>query len=209
MDSYISVAKAAQGAITEKKSVFTAYVSPAEDEAAAIFFIGEVSGNNAKASHNVYAYRVGVGRTDEKYSDAGEPPGTAGLPVLSVLRKEGLTNVAVVITRFFGGVLLGAGGLSRAYQAACRAGLMNAGLAEMRPYQILTATVPYAYAGKIIYDAPRCGYIVKDAAYLEDAAFTVHLPVQDAGAFEERVRDMTNGAAVITRGECIYHAEHI
>ena len=209
MNSYVSVAKTAQGTITEKKSVFTAYVSSAGDEAAAFAFIGEVSGNNAKASHNVYAYRVGVNRTDEKYSDAGEPSGTAGLPVLSVLRKEGLTNVAVVVTRFFGGILLGAGGLSRAYQAACKAGLSSAGLAGMKPYQILTAAVPYAYAGKIIYDAPHYGYIVKDAVYLEDVAFTVHLPVRDAGAFTKRVMDMTNGAAVVTRGECIYHAENI
>jgi len=204
MDSYRSVAKAAQAETTEKKSVFTAYVSPAANEAEAMAFVSEVSGRNANAGHNVYAYRVGLTRTDEKYSDAGEPSGTAGLPALSVLRKEGIVNVAVVITRFFGGILLGASGLVRAYSGACKAGIDAAGIAEMRLTFVYSLTIPYTYAGKIAFDAPRVGFIIADTAYSEHVTITVRVLADNAINFERHITETTNGEEKVERTGSMY-----
>ena len=204
MDSYRSVAKAAQAETIEKKSVFTTYVSPAASEAEALAFVSEASGRNANAGHNVYAYRVGLSRTDEKYSDAGEPSGTAGLPALSVLRKEGIINVAVVIARFFGGILLGASGLVRAYSGACKAGIDAAGIAVMRLTFVYGLTTPYTYAGKIAFDAPRIGFIIANTTYGEHVTITARVLADNAVAFERYITETTNGEAVVERTGSMY-----
>ena len=204
MIEYKSPAAAARTEITEKKSRFIASVTPAADIESALSFIETVKKEYADASHNVYAYRVGINRIDEKYSDDGEPSGTAGLPVLSVIRKEGLMNAAVVVTRYFGGIMLGAGGLVRAYSSACKAGIDCAGAAVMRLFQILSVTVPYAVSGKIQHEAAHGGYTVRNVIYTENVELIIHILSEKSDMLIKDIIDMTSGSAAVVRGECIY-----
>ena len=208
MENYKTLTAESSAELITKKSIFVARAAPVNDESAALSFIESVKKNNREANHNVYAYRVGIGSIYEKYSDDGEPSGTAGLPVLSVLKKEDITNAVVVVMRYFGGIMLGAGGLVRAYGAACKAGVDAAGIAVMRLMQILSVTVPYAYAGKIQREAEAgfssCGFIIKDVYYTENVEFIIHTPADDAERFIRSAADMTNGSATVIENDNIY-----
>ena len=203
MNPYLTIASASEAEIIEKKSRFTARVSHVASESEALAFIEGVKNFNREASHNVYAFRVGIDMIYEKYSDAGEPSGTAGLPVLSVLKKENLTNAAVVVTRIFGGILLGAGGLARAYAAACKAGIDAAGIKLMRATLLFTAAVSYAHVGRLQRDESR-GYIIRDVIYSERAEFVLHSYAEDADGVIKYILDFTNGTAEIIKKEMFY-----
>jgi len=204
MNGYRTLASAARAEIVVKKSVFITDAAPVGNEEEAGSFIESVKKANKDASHGVFAYRVGIGRIDEKYSDAGEPSGTAGLPALSVMRKEGVTNAVVVVTRYFGGILLGAAGLVRAYQAACKAGIDAAGLADRRLAQIFSVSVPYTHVGRIRRDESEGGYVIRDSSFAERVEFVVHVPFEDADSFVGRMDDMTNGTARVEKKESVY-----
>ncbi|HWI55040.1 MAG TPA: YigZ family protein [Desulfobacteria bacterium] len=127
-EEYYSAAKPAQIEIIVRKSRFICYVHPADATQEAHAFLETVRKRHRDANHNVWAWRIGQNLTEEKFSDDGEPAGTAGIPVLEVLRKKELINCVVVVTRYFGGVLLGAGGLIRAYTESAVRGLTEAGI---------------------------------------------------------------------------------
>jgi len=182
---------------TEKKSHFIAYAAPAIDEAEALAFVEKIKNSRRDADHNVYAYRVGVGTVREKYFDDGEPSGTAGLPALSVLKKEDLTNAVVVVTRYFGGIPLGAGGLVRAYGAAAKAGVAAAGIAVMRSTRVFSVNAPYAFVGKLQREADAAGYIIVAAEYAERAEFTMRALEENFDDVAARIKDMTDGAAEV------------
>ena len=137
------VYKGGQGEITEKKSRFIATVRPVESEDEAVSFINETKKKYWDARHNCSAYQVGPGGRFQRSSDDGEPAGTAGRPILEVLKKQGLTNTAIVVTRYFGGIKLGASGLIRAYSHTAALGLEVADIAVYTPFTILKATVAY------------------------------------------------------------------
>ena len=147
---YITVKSPAESSYIEKRSEFIGHISPAETNEDAINFINHIKENNRKARHNVYAYILRDGNIS-RYSDDGEPQGTAGIPVLEVLRKNNLTDVCCVVTRYFGGILLGGGGLVRAYSHSTALAIEAAEVLKMYKCSELILSLSYGLYGKITY----------------------------------------------------------
>lgn len=188
------------GEIVEKKSRFIATVRKIESEEEALAFIGEMKKKYWDARHNCYAFVAGEQHQLQRCSDDGEPQGTAGRPMLEVLLHEDIHNVAVVVTRYFGGVLLGTGGLVRAYQKAVQAGLANSVIAEKRKGKLLTIKTDYNGIGKIQYILGRQGITLVDSGYGEDVALTALVPVEQLPALQKEITEGTNGTARFDQG---------
>lgn len=142
--AFLTLAGPAAAELVEKKSRFIGYAAPVADEAAALAFVQEIKARHRDATHNCYAYQAGDNDQFQRSSDDGEPSGTAGRPILEVIRGRGLKNTAVVVTRYFGGILLGTGGLVRAYGAAAKQALEAAGLVRCEPARLYALAVDYA-----------------------------------------------------------------
>ena len=142
--AFLTLAGPAAAELVEKKSRFIGYAAPVADEAAALAFVQEIKARHRDATHNCYAYQAGDNDQFQRSSDDGEPSGTAGRPILEVIRGRGLKNTAVVVTRYFGGILLGTGGLVRAYGAAAKLALEAAGLVRCEPARLYALAVDYA-----------------------------------------------------------------
>ncbi len=194
---YKTVARYGEAALVEKKSRFIASVRPADTEEQALAFLAEIRGKYPDATHNVYAYIIDENNIF-RYSDDGEPGGTAGMPVLDTIRKEGIVDTAVVVTRYFGGTLLGTGGLVHAYGAAARQGLLAAGIVTRTLCNVVCVHVDYALSGKIQYMVASNGFILEDTVYGADVAFYVCCRIEDADGFIAKAVDVTNGRAVCT-----------
>ncbi len=147
------------------KSRFIGYAKPVESEDEAVEFINEIKSKHSDATHNVYAYVVGETNNIQRYSDDGEPTGTAGIPVLDIIKKEDLRNTAVVVTRYFGGIKLGAGGLVRAYIKGAKIGLDAAKIVEKRLFSTVKVTIEYTLQGKLENLLMSNEYTVKDTEY--------------------------------------------
>lgn len=184
---------------TEKRSRFIGYARPVQTEAQALSFIAEIKQKHWDAKHNVYAYRLREGGI-KRYSDDGEPQGTAGMPVLNVLEQEDVTDCAVVVTRYFGGILLGGGGLVRAYSHAAKIGIDSAGIKLLRPWSLMTLDCDYTYYSKIESLVRDCGGVILDTRFTESVSVDFRLPQGDEAGFEKRLADAANGKvrAVIT-----------
>ena len=167
-DRYKTIYAGGEGELVEKKSRFLATVRLTETEEDAYAFIEEMRKKYWDARHNCYAYTIGENREYTKCSDDGEPSGTAGRPMLDVLLGEELYNVTVVVTRYFGGVLLGTGGLVRAYSGAVQAGLANSKIIEKSSGCVLRITTDYNGIGKLQYLAASKQYPVLHTDYTED-----------------------------------------
>jgi len=139
---YVTLGKCAEAEFTERKSLFIGNAKPVKSEEEAIAFIHEIRSRYSDATHNVYGYMIGANIT--RFSDDGEPSGTAGMPVLDVIRKSGFTDAVIVVTRYFGGILLGAGGLVRAYSAAAKAAVDAAGIVTYEPFIEFTLKCTYS-----------------------------------------------------------------
>lgn len=175
----------------EKRSKFMGKIRPVESEEAARAFVDEMKKKYHDARHNCwcYALRNGVMR----YSDDGEPQGTAGQPMLEVFSREGVTNVVCVVTRYFGGVLLGAGPLLRAYQGTAKLALAAAGISVVRRWMELTIPCGYSLLGKITQEIPVWDGVVLDTEYGADVVIKALLPEGKEGDFAKRVLDLTAG----------------
>ena len=175
----------------EKRSKFMGKIRPVESEEAARAFVDEMKKKYHDARHNCwcYALRNGVMR----YSDDGEPQGTAGQPMLEVLSREGVTNAVCVVTRYFGGVLLGAGPLLRAYQGTAKLALAAAGISVVRRWMELTIPCGYSLLGKITQEIPVWDGVVLDTEYGADVVIKALLPEGKEGDFAKRVLDLTAG----------------
>ncbi len=197
MINYKTVKHDASDELIEKKSRFIGYCRPVATQEEAIDFINEIRTLHRQATHNVYAYIL---REDNimRYSDDGEPAGTAGVPVLEVLKKEGLTDVAVVVTRYFGGVLLGAGGLVRAYGKAAKLGVDAAVRIEKLYSSIYLVKCDYSTYGKIEYAINTNGYILKDSSFENDVCLTIGVTEGCEDAFIKNIADISNGTAEVT-----------
>jgi len=149
MKEYKTVLNEASAELVEKRSRFICSVKPVDTESDALCFIRTISENYKEASHNVYAYVIAGNVEIKRASDDGEPQGTAGIPVLEVIVRENLTNVCVVVTRYFGGTLLGAGGLIRAYSAAARIGIIESKICTKALYGIIDVNISYSQMGKV------------------------------------------------------------
>jgi len=195
-----------EGEITEKKSRFIATVRPVSSEEEATAFINEMKKKYWDARHNCSAFVVGDHQEISRCSDDGEPAQTAGRPMLDVLLKEGIHNAAVVVTRYFGGVLLGTGGLVRAYQRATQEGLAASILVEQKEGRRLSVSIDYAELGKIQYLIAQRDLIVIDTVYTEHVELHLMIPVEQKGEMEMEIVEATSGNADISWGECVLYA---
>ncbi len=194
----VTLGKPASAELTEKKSVFIASVSPVESEQEAIDFIASVKKKYSDARHNVYAYQLDNGRI-ARYSDDGEPQGTAGVPVLDIINKGGFTDAVIVVTRYFGGILLGAGGLVRAYSGAARLGVEAAGIVTYRNYIELSIDCSYPDYGKLTVTLSDPSLFIDSTDFRERVVISVAVPEEDCGQLEKTISEITSGRAVVTR----------
>ncbi|MEE1013933.1 MAG: YigZ family protein [Clostridia bacterium] len=206
-EMYTTIAQEAAAEIVEKRSRFIATVKPVATEEEALAFLNELRQKYWNATHNVYAYIIEENNI-MRYNDDGEPGGTAGLPVLDMLKKEGLTNLIVVVTRYFGGVLLGTGGLVHAYSKSAKAGVTAAGLLDMILCRKISLTCEYTLLGKLqnlLSKYPNV--ILEEAIYTDKVELPLYLPVGEADAFCAGVIDKMNAQVTITQGETLYHGK--
>ncbi|MBQ7956134.1 MAG: YigZ family protein [Lachnospiraceae bacterium] len=206
-EAYRILVQGGEGEIVEKKSRFIATVRCVESEEEALAFIEEMKKKYWDARHNCHAFVVGENGGIQRYSDDGEPGGTAGRPMLDVLLGEGIRNIAVVVTRYFGGVLLGTGGLVRAYTQAVKAGLENSKVAWMRFGKVLDIETDYNGIGKILYLLGQSGIEPQKAEYTEVVRLQVMLPYEIAGKMEKDITEATNGKAQISLAEETYYID--
>jgi uncharacterized YigZ family protein len=192
MTEYRTVRAAASGEFTEKRSRFIGYIKPVATQDEATDFINGIKAKHWDATHNVYAYVLRDGQT-RRYSDDGEPQGTAGVPVLDVLLKENVTDCAVVVTRYFGGVLLGTGGLVRAYSHAAKLALSAGGIVAMRPCDVLKLSADYAIYGRLSSLISGCEGFIDDTEFADGVTLTFRLPCSRTNEFEKKLADVSLG----------------
>ncbi len=177
--------------ITIEKSKFIGYAKPIKTQEEAIEFIEEIKKKHKDATHNVPAFVLGESFQIQWASDDGEPQGTAGAPIVQMLVKEGITNLAVVVTRYFGGVKLGTGGLVRAYTSTAKETLLKAGIVEYRPEKICVIKYPYDVQGKMEGIIRKTGVIVEKTNYLEEITSEILLNQQEE-KFKELIEGITS-----------------
>lgn len=203
---YLVVYEGGEGEIVEKKSRFIATVCPVETEEAAVAFINEMKKKYWDARHNCSAFVIGERQEMTRCSDDGEPAQTAGRPMLDVLLREGITNVAVVVTRYFGGVLLGTGGLVRAYQAATQAGLAASKIIEKCQGTKLVIHTDYNGLGKLQYLFGQQKLAILNTEYAADVVMTVLVPSEQKDMIYKSVVEQTNGSAGLEWKESVIYA---
>lgn len=197
LNEYLTAAKSASAEFVEKKSRFIASVSPVESETEALDFINEIRAQNRGARHNVYAYKIVNDSVIQRFSDDGEPSGTAGMPVVEVIGKTGVVNIAIVVTRYFGGILLGASGLTRAYAKSAVKGIEAAGIIKKFLCTIFKFTSNYSNAGKIQNALAEAGYAIDNIEFAGDVEISAAVPVGDEGKFAELIDEVTGTHAEI------------
>ncbi len=207
LKSYKIVYKGGQGEIEEKKSRFIAAVQPIESEEEAIAFVEKMKKKYWDARHNCFAYVIGENNQIQRCSDDGEPSQTAGRPMLDVLLGEGIHNVVVVVTRYFGGTLLGTGGLVRAYSGAAKEGLNNSILVTKHVGSKYEIDTDYTGIGKIQYIIGQMGLTALDTIYTDAVKVVVLVPEADCGAFEKKVAEATFGRAKMNMQGKVYYGE--
>lgn len=206
LEQYRTIYEGGEGEIIEKKSRFIATVRPVESEEEALTFLEEMKKKYWDARHNCYVYSVGMNREFTRCSDDGEPSGTAGRPMLDVILGEDIYNVAVVVTRYFGGVLLGTGGLVRAYSKAVQEGLAASKVILKQKGISLKITTDYTGIGKIQYIAGERKIPVLDSEYTDKVVMKLLVPVQDVGSVQKAITEGTNGRAGIEKDQELYYA---
>ena len=195
-----------EGEIIEKKSRFIATVRPVTSEEEAVSFINEMKKKYWDAKHNCSAFVIGDHMEISRCSDDGEPAQTAGRPMLDVLLKEEIHNVAVVVTRYFGGTLLGTGGLVRAYQKATQEGLAASVIIDKQPGRKLTIGTDYTGLGKIQYLIGKENLTTIDTVYTDQVEIIVMVPSELQAGFEKEIIEATSGNARISWGEEVLYA---
>lgn len=205
LSHYYTVKGQGEHEIIIQKSRFIAHIARATTEADAQSFIQEIKKKHWDATHNCSAYMIGENNQIQKANDDGEPSGTAGVPILEVLKKKDLKDTVVVITRYFGGIKLGAGGLIRAYGKATSEGIAATGMVERKLVQIMHTNVEYTLLGKIENELRSSAiHLLKDIHYLENVTFDVYVEEDKRQAYLDWMIDLTNGKAETTPGERLY-----
>ena len=207
VEQYKTVYEGGSGEIVEKKSRFIANIRPVETEEAALAFIEEMKKKYWDARHNCSAYILGERQKLMRCSDDGEPSQTAGKPMMDVLDGAGLTNTAVVVTRYFGGTLLGTGGLVRAYSAAVQEGLRNSRIITKYWGTELLVGTDYNGIGKLQYLFGQRQIPLLDAEYTDKVQFTVLVPVSRVQEIRKAVTEATSGQASMEEKRNLYYAE--
>jgi uncharacterized YigZ family protein len=204
LKSYRTLLAPGEDTLIIKKSRFIGYATPIQSEEEALQFIAALQKKHWDATHNCYAYVFGPHDEIQKANDDGEPSGTAGKPILEVIKKEQLHNVAVVVTRYFGGIMLGAGGLIRAYSAGCGAGLQAAKIVTRILFQEIAIDIDYTWYGKIENELHAGGWHIDRVDYLDRVTVYALCPVDDAETLHKTLINATNGQALLTNTEQRY-----
>ena len=195
MTEYYIPTRASETEFTEKRSRFLGHVWRVESEAEARARIEEMKKRHYDARHNCWCYRLRAGGV-ERYSDDGEPQGTAGQPMLNVFQREEVTNVVCVVTRYFVGILLGAGGLVRAYTQSAKDALDAAGISVVRRWTQVTLTVPYSLFERVKLEAESLGGVLGEPEYAAEVTMPVLLPEEKVKSFTQRITEITAGGVV-------------
>lgn len=192
---YTTIAGEGQAECEDRKSVFIGHAMPVKSEEDAVRYIKNIRHKYSDARHNVHAFMIGNG-TVSRSNDDGEPSGSAGGPVLEVIRKSGITDVCIVVTRYFGGILLGTGGLVRAYSAAAKAAIENAGVVTYEQYTVMRLNCGYSEYQKISNELARVGAIIDSTDF--DAAVTVVFAVKSgvADGICNVIRELSAGKTI-------------
>lgn len=183
------------------KSRFIGSGCPCESEEEALRFLAEIRARHRDATHNCYAYIIGANMGVMRYSDDGEPGGTAGMPIIEVMKARGVTNCAVVVTRYFGGVLLGAGGLVRAYSQGAAAAVNACGVGNVYPTARYLIEIPYPMLGRFEFFLKSEPVCVEEKQFTDVVTFTLILKTGDEAGFIARLADATDGAVQPLRFE--------
>lgn len=194
MEQYLIPAKEGASEYIEKKSRFLGLIVPVTSEAEARAQLDAVKKREYDARHNCWAYILHTGQ--KRYSDDGEPQGTAGQPILNVLEREGVQDVLCVVTRYFGGILLGTGGLCRAYTKAAKDALDDAGISELRPWSVLQLDCPYALFERVKLELEKRGGTVISSEYGAQIALTAALPEPEEAVFAKALQELSAGSLV-------------
>lgn len=197
MIQYKTVAKQAEAEQIIDKSRFIAYVKPVETKEDADEFIASVKAMHKSATHNVPAFVIGDQFQLQWASDDGEPQGTSGAPMVQMLVKEGITNVVIVVTRYFGGIKLGTGGLVRAYTSSAKLGLEAAGICEVKEMAVLQYKVDYSFLSKIQNMAQGGLFSIEDIVYEADVTMKIVSEIEDAEEVKTLFTNLTSATAVL------------
>ena len=205
--SYFTVKETGEHEIVIQKSRFIAHIKRVETEQEAQEFIQVIKKKYWDATHNCSAYLIGEQDQIQKANDDGEPSGTAGVPILEVLKKRKLKDTAVVVTRYFGGIKLGAGGLIRAYGKATSEGLDDVGIVERKLSQIIHVKIDYTWLGKLEKELRASEYKMKEIHYLDNVIIDTFVEVRSVDTFVEWMVELTNGQCTIEKSETVYLEE--
>ena len=186
------------------KSRFITYVNRAENEEEALLFIDKIKKMHPNATHNCSCYLVGEHDHIQKANDDGEPSGTAGVPMLEVLKKQGLKDTVVVVTRYFGGIKLGGGGLIRAYGKATTEGIAAAEVVERKRHHVMKISIDYNWLGKVENEIRNSNYSLKEILYTDGVDIYVYVLDKDVDLFTKWIIEMTNGQAIITSEQQLF-----
>ena len=194
-ESYMTAGSSASAELLIQKSRFIGFAARAESEQQALDFINSIKEQHRSANHNCSAYMLGETDSIQKANDDGEPSGTAGVPILEVLKKKHLKDTVIVVTRYFGGVKLGSGGLIRAYGKAASQALAASGIVERRLHSLMQVSIDYTWLGKVENEVRQSNYPLKDIEYTDGVNLYVHVPIAEEEKFNDWMRELTNGQA--------------
>ncbi len=197
-DNYLTVKGYGESEIIISKSRFLTYIERAESEEDAMLFIERIKKMHHNATHNCSAYIIGEHDHIQKANDDGEPSGTAGVPMLEVLKKQGLKDTVVVVTRYFGGIKLGGGGLIRAYGKATTEGLLAAQVVERKLHHLMKIVIDYTWLGKVENEIRNSAYSLEEIRYLEGVEIIVSVLKEEENQFTNWITELTNGQASVS-----------
>lgn len=206
---YFTVKEYGEHEIVIQKSRFICYVNRATTEEEAQKFIQKIKKQHWNATHNCSAYLIGEHDQIQKANDDGEPSGTAGVPILEVLKKRHLKDTVVVVTRYFGGIKLGAGGLIRAYGKCTSEGLNHIGIVERKLMRVMKTEIDYTLLGKVEHELRNSIYAIKDIYYLDHVTFDTYVEEDKKQSFIEWMIEITNGKCTINEDEMLYLEQDI
>ncbi len=205
-DSYVTIQSASSDQIVIQKSRFIGYAAPCNTEEEALAFIRKIREEHREAKHHCYAYIIGLNCGIMRYSDDGEPGGTAGLPMMSILKNEGIVNCCIVVVRYFGGILLGTGGLVRAYSQGCKIALQAAGVVRMELSVPIRCRVPYSAWNTVQYGIGKMPVQLEQTNYLDNVEFVLISRKNDVNEVIRQIGNMTDGKAQCSELKEAYRA---
>ena len=199
--SYFTIKEESIAEFKEKKSIFIGHGKRVESEDEAKEFVSYVKSKHKQARHNVYAYIIGENREVQRYSDDGEPKGTGGIPMLEVLKKSDITDVAVVVTRYFGGILLGTGGLARAYSKGASLAIKEGGVVEKVNGCLLEILIEYDLLGKLQHICDQENFHIENIEYTDKVKIQILCESSNLEKLKSQMTEVTSGKAIFSEAE--------